>query len=206
MPKLQAPSISSSRRRVGNDRFRILVDRMTEAGRLNQNWVGVAPMEELRALTPKQVRQIRGIEELVKKESAFLAGNDVADHFARILRADPTVLGLDRLEGFLSDVTEDSRTLRQYNQQFRDALQSSPNVTVDAGGFQQVALLCKEGTETSLVRGRKIMTYIMLAGARFATVYPDYIRHLPEVQNILMKEVNQNERFAELMKVNDFIQ
>ncbi len=59
MPKLSAPSISSSRRRMGNDRFRILVDRMTESGRLNQNWVGVAPMEELRALTPKQTRQIR---------------------------------------------------------------------------------------------------------------------------------------------------
>lgn len=144
MPKLSAPSISSSRRRMGNDRFRILVDRMTESGRLNQNWVGVAPMEELRALTPKQTRQIRVIEELVKKESAFLAGNAFADHFAMLLRADPTVLGVERREAFLSNVTEDSRTLRQFNQQFRDALQARPNVAVD--GFQQVALLCKEGT------------------------------------------------------------
>ncbi|KLO18597.1 hypothetical protein SCHPADRAFT_116011 [Schizopora paradoxa] len=184
MPKLQAPSISSSKRRVGNDRFRILVDRMTEAGRLSQNWVGVAPMEELRALTPKQTRQIRVVEELVKRESAFLAGNAVADHFARLLRADPGVLGLDRLEGFLTTVTEDSRMLRQFNQQFRDALQARPTVTVD--GFQQVALLCKE------------------AGTQFATVYPMYVRDLPEVQSILLKEMERNERFATLMKENTF--
>ena len=145
MPKLRPPSLSS-KRRGSKDRFNILVAKMTEGARVNANWVGVANMESLRSLPRSKLRQIKALEVLVEKETQFLAGV-VNEDLSRRLRADPSILGADRLESFLSNLFEDSHMLREINSRFRNALYARPDVA--NVGFAQVALLCKEGVSRS---------------------------------------------------------
>lgn len=50
-----------------------------------------------------------------------------------------------------------------------------------------------------------VLTYIKTAATQFCMVYPEYVRHLPEVREIISDEVDSNERFATLLKVMTWI-
>ena len=143
MPKLKGPNMSASRANT-RKRFELLTARMTEDGNVNKNWVGVSSMEGLRGVTRSkgQLTQISAIENLLRRENAFLA--DKTDEFlAHRLRTDPGILGIGRIESFLSNVLEDNRTLRLINQSFWNALQDNSDVMTV--GFTGFALVCKEG-------------------------------------------------------------
>ncbi|KAH8117400.1 CNH domain-containing protein [Phellopilus nigrolimitatus] len=180
MPKLMS-SLSLSKRRDSKDRFEILVSRMTVDGQVNPNWVGVASMEGLRGITrsSSKLTQVSAVESLVKREAQFLA--DTTDEYVtHRLRSDPGILGVDRLEGFLSNVFEGSHALRMCNHHFSNALQMYSNISTI--GFTKMALLCKE------------------AGEEFCLHYPEYVRCLPEIEACIMGEIESNGRFAGLME------
>lgn len=142
MPKLRPPSLTSSKRRGSKTAFNVLVSKMTESKRINQDWVGVAKMEDLRSIPPCSLRQMRTIESLAEKERQFLSAT-VDELFASRLRSSPSIIGAAKVESFLSDILEDSHTLRLMNRHFLEALNARPNIM--EVGFGQVTQLCREG-------------------------------------------------------------